>query len=148
MSLGSFFKKLWASIEKAFSNIGRESRVIISVSVNVVENLKKFVDSPAADIITALIPGNVDDTIKQRLRIILPQILTILKGFSVDEQLSNEQLKSVVVELNEAHPDVKKIMYHGIAALVTEKLSAQTSAPVAWMDAIPLVEYKKNFEAA
>jgi hypothetical protein len=150
MSLGNFLKKIWAAIEKVFGQIGKEARKVISVSHDVVENIKKFVDSPTADLITALIPGTADDAIKDRLRIILPQVLALLAGLR-DTQISDvdeQVLKAVVTDVNSMHPDAKKIFYHGIAALLTEKLSDQTDRPINWSESVALQEYHRKYEAA
>jgi hypothetical protein len=45
----------------------------------VTENIKNFTDSPVADVLTVLIPGDIDDKIKDWLRAKLPVILTELK---------------------------------------------------------------------
>jgi len=59
-----FIVKLFASVE-----------TFLPVGIDVVNKLKKFIDSPTADIITAIIPGTVDDAVKIWLRQYLPEIL-------------------------------------------------------------------------
>lgn len=49
------------------------------LGVLVTENIKNFVDSPVADVLTAIIPGDIDDEIKNWLRAKLPTILAELK---------------------------------------------------------------------
>jgi hypothetical protein len=59
-----------------FDGIPSELKTAIHIGVEVTENIKTFVDSPAADI---FIPGNIDDEVKSWLRAKLPAILTELK---------------------------------------------------------------------
>src|SRR4030081_251464 len=79
MSLQTFLSKIWNQVKALFDGIPAELKIAIHVGVIVTENIKNFVDSPAADVLTALIPGDVDDKIKNWLRAKLPAILTELK---------------------------------------------------------------------
>jgi hypothetical protein len=44
------------------------------IAVKVTEQLKNVIGSPVADLITALIPGELDNEIKYKLRKILPEV--------------------------------------------------------------------------
>src|SRR4051812_12293747 len=79
MSLKTFINKIWAEVKYLFENIPAELKTAIHIGVIVTENIKNFVDSPAAGILTTIIPGNIDDEIKGWLRSKLPTILTELK---------------------------------------------------------------------
>lgn len=48
-------------------------------SIQTVENIKAVIDSPVTDVLTALIPGNLDDLTKDALRKALPLVLQDLK---------------------------------------------------------------------
>jgi len=63
-----FFIKVW---KKVPSKLQDELKMIVKV----VENIKRVVDSPVADVITAIIPGEADDRMKEWLREVLPKIL-------------------------------------------------------------------------
>lgn len=45
-----------------------------AAAVKVTQAFKTFVDSPVADLLTALIPGELDDELKYKLRLVLPQV--------------------------------------------------------------------------
>lgn len=66
MSLESFLTRIWNQIKALFEGIPSELKTAIHIGVEVTENLKTIVDSPAADILTAIIPGNIDDEVKRR----------------------------------------------------------------------------------
>jgi hypothetical protein len=79
MSLTTFLSKIWAEVKSLFDNISPELKTAIHIGVVITENIKTFVDSPTADILTAIIPGELDDDLKNLLRAKLPGILTELK---------------------------------------------------------------------
>src|SRR6185312_12767521 len=79
MSLKTFITKIWGEIKALFEAIPVEMQNAVHIGVLVTENIKNFVDSPAADILTAIIPGDLDDEIKNWLRAKLPAILTELR---------------------------------------------------------------------
>jgi len=79
MSLKSFLSKIWAEVKSLFDGIPAELKNAISIGVVITEGIKTFVDSPAADVLTVIIPGTLDDDLKTLLRAKLPEILTELK---------------------------------------------------------------------
>lgn len=62
------FIKIW---KKVPHGLQKELNIIVKV----VENIKRVVDSPVADMITAIIPGEADDRMKEWLREVLPKII-------------------------------------------------------------------------
>src|ERR1700759_3516898 len=79
MSLQTFLTKIWNQIKELFNGIPAELKTAIHIGVVITENIKNFVDSPVADVLTAIIPGDIDDEIKNVLRAKLPVILSELK---------------------------------------------------------------------
>lgn len=70
------FKTKWPEfVVKLFNKIPKELKDKIAIGIVVVERIKIFIESPVADFVTAIIPGDLDDKIKERLRVILPIIL-------------------------------------------------------------------------
>lgn len=79
MSLKSFLHSIGHLFENIFGGLAHVSKVAIHWGVVITENMKNFVESDAADILTMLIPGQLDDKIKLKLRAALPDILIKLK---------------------------------------------------------------------
>lgn len=69
-------------IKKIYNKIPDDLKFKLSAIVQVVENIKTFVDSPTADLITEIIPGDLDDDLKDWLRKVLPAILEKYKDIS------------------------------------------------------------------
>ena len=77
MSLQSFLSKIWSEIKSLFQAIPAELQTAIHIGVVVTQNIKTFVDSPTADVLTAIIPGDIDDEINTLARRVTP-IRTIM----------------------------------------------------------------------
>jgi hypothetical protein len=68
-------KSLLLKIKLFILSLLVKAEVYIPIGISVVNKIKTFIDSPAADIITAIIPGTLDDAVKVWLRQYLPVIL-------------------------------------------------------------------------
>lgn len=94
--------KLVAWFKKLISNVQVKAKVVIPVVIEVVNNVKNFVDSPLADFITTVIPGNTDDAVVKSLRTILPKVLIEIRKWNtianIDDE--NEKLKAIINEFN------------------------------------------------
>lgn len=125
MSLGSFIKKIWEGLKAHFKRLPQDAKNAIHIGVIVVEKIKVFVDNPAVDILTALIPGDIDDKIKDKLREFLPKILTELRLADACGQLTDpaQITACAVATLQKIGDDfisdaAKKQFYDSIAVMV------------------------------
>jgi hypothetical protein len=93
--------KFKAWLVKTFIGVKKELRTIIPIAIDIVNNIKGFVDSGTADFLTSVIPGTVDDQVKTFLRAILPGILKGLHKWEsiINVSDTNEQLKLIIEEL-------------------------------------------------
>jgi hypothetical protein len=144
MSIGSFLKKMWDAVRKFFGSIGEEAKQVIVVAHDIVENIKAFVYSPGMDVLTAIIPTDIDNKIVDVLRAALPRILTSLTN--VDEVLNmdkDKELAAAIYRINEAPEEVRKVFYHGLASLITELVS---DGELSWSDSVAIQEYYYKFK--
>jgi len=95
------FLKIKTWIIKTFTNTKKELKTIIPIAIEVVNGIKKFIDSPTADFLTSVIPSTVDDQVKIFLRTILPSVLKGLHKWEsiINIEDENIQLKLIVEEL-------------------------------------------------
>jgi hypothetical protein len=140
MSLKTFLTKIWAGIESLFNSFPAELKTAIHIGVIVTENIKNFVDSPAADILTAIIPGDIDDEIKNWLRAKLPEILIGLKvddscGSLTDPQQITECAVKVVQGLA---GDVKSALLHSLSIFIAQTAS---NGKLTWTDGVTILEW-------
>jgi hypothetical protein len=149
MSLQTFLSKIWNEIKNLFAGIPAELKTAIHIGVLVTENIKNFVDSPAADVLTTLIPGDADDQIKDWLRAKLPTILTELKLADNCENLTDPaQITSCAVRvLQGLDGDIQSAFLHSLSVLVAQ---VAADGNLSWSDGVYLLEwyYQHNYKTA
>lgn len=141
----NFFKKLWTGIQKVFNALPKEFKSAIHIGVTVVDKMKAFVESGTADVITAIIPGDVDDKIKDALRKYLPKIVVEMK---LAEQCSgltdpNEIVACAIKTLQQIggdwiSDDAKKNFYDSLAVLIAQVAS---DGKLTWDDAKAVIKW-------
>jgi hypothetical protein len=148
MNLKSFLSKIWNEIKNLFAGIPAELKTAIHIGVIVAENVKTFIDSPAADILTALIPGDVDDKIKDLLRAKIPVILSELKLADSCQNITDPaQLTTCAVKVIQGlDGDIKSAFLHNLSILVAGVASDGT---LSWSDGVYLMEwyYQHQYKA-
>jgi hypothetical protein len=149
MSLQSFLTKIWTEIKSLFSGISPELQAAIHIGVIVTQNIKNFVDSPTADVLTAIIPGDIDDEIKNWLRAKLPEILTELKlADSCSELTDPAAITACAIKvLQGIDGDAQSAFLHNLSILVAE---VAADGKLTWSDGVYLLEwyYKNEYQAA
>jgi len=149
MSLKTVINEIWGEIETLFTSFPAELKTAIHIGVAVTENVKSFVDSPAADILTALIPGEIDDEIKNWLRAKLPAILTELKLADSCTGLSDPgQITACAVKvLQGLDGDVKSAFLHSLSVFIAQTAS---NGKLTWADGVAILQwyYENEFTKA
>lgn len=109
--LSLFISNFPVFITKLRKKIPTELDSNVDLIIQAVNNIKKFVDSPIADVLTDLIPGKADDAVKEWLRKWIPEVLTNL-GY----------LKDGVIKLTSE--DVERgAQIRGIATSLTQRFT-------------------------
>ena len=132
-----FLTKLWERIKALYLSLKPETKRAIAISIEVTTRLNNFVNSTEADILTALIPGNADDRIKENLRIILPEVLKELRLADSSMQSSDTIIRHAISKIDQLSGDAKSGFLHLIAVMIARKLNN-----ISWSDAVATVEYK------
>lgn len=139
MSIAGILNKIASFIKNLFSKVSVEIREAIEIAVIITENLKTFVDSQGADALTTLIPGTVDDELKDWLRQVLPVILVKLKLAQHNEK---NIMTKAIAELNAMDQQIKSVYLHSISVLCAREVSKNK---LSWSDGVYLLEwYYKN----
>ncbi|MCC8409800.1 hypothetical protein LJ707_12745 [Mucilaginibacter sp. UR6-1] len=139
MNIKAIINSIVKFIKNLFSKMPVDVKKAIEIGVLITENLKKFVDSPGADALTLLIPGEIDDKLKTWLRQALPQILIKLKLAIADDE---RVVALAAKELNKMDADVKRAYLHSISVLCAQ---AASEKKLTWSDGVYLLEwYYKN----
>jgi len=149
MSLKTFITKIWGEIKSLFDNFPADMQIAIHIGVEVTENIKNFVDSPAADILTAIIPGDIDDEINTLLRAKLPGLLAELKLADSCSGLTDPgQITACAVKvLQGLDGDLKSAFLHNLSVFVAQIAS---KGKLTWSDGVEILEwfYQNEFKTA
>jgi hypothetical protein len=148
MSLKTFINKIWTEVKSMFQNVPSELQTAIHIGVIVTENIKTFVDSPAADVLTAIIPGDLDDEIKNWLRAKLPSLLTELKladscgGLTDPQQITQCAIKV----LQGLTGDIKSAFLHNLSIFIAQ---VAAGGKLTWSDGVMILEwyYRNEYKA-
>ena len=152
MSIKTFLVKIWAEIETLFDNIPAELKLAAKVAVTVVENIKTVTDSPVIDVLTTIIPGDVDNDIVAVIRHALPTILTDLK--LVNEQLTQTGSSAIAAEgiktIATLSGDIKNAFLHDLGILLAQEIAKAKDHALSWADGVYVIEwyYQHQFKKA
>jgi len=116
------FKNFFQWLAKIFKELTAKTKQLTPEIIQIVTNIKNFVDSPGADFLTSVIPGTLDDTIQDLLKQYIPKLLDILNKVESIAAIedANERIKAIVNSIQLSEQDAKDILLHGIAAKLIE----------------------------
>jgi hypothetical protein len=149
MSLGSFIARLVGSIAKLFSNLPTELKSSVHIGVAVVAAFKALIDSPVTDIITAIIPTQIDDVIKDKLRQYLPIVLVEMRLVDATLNLTdpNEIAAAALKTIAALGADIRPGVLHQLSILIAQ---VAADGKLTWSDGVYIIEYyyKNEFQLA
>jgi len=138
--IGNFFKRLFGGTKKI-------AEKVIPIGIEVAENLKLFLDSPITPLLTAIIPGTVDDLVAARLKQILPQVLANLNlaNDCAKQTTPDKVVACVIAALKKLHPDDRDTYLLNIASKVNEALA---DGKLTWSEIVGLTDeiYKEKYK--
>jgi len=143
----SFFSRLWDHVKQLFGGLPHDLKVAIHIGVSVVEGFKTVLDSGVTDVLTAVIPGDVDDKIKDWLRAKIPTILTEMKLADQCSQLTdpNEITACAIGVLQKLDGDIKNAFLHNLSILIAQ---VAADGKLTWSDGVYLLQwYYENKDA-
>lgn len=96
-----WIKKFTAWLKTFFAKVDDQIKIILPIGISVVDKIKTFVDSPVADVVTTIIPGEFDDRLKNILRAFLPTALLNLRNWKELDDIKDqeEKLKAIILEI-------------------------------------------------
>lgn len=144
MANDNFFKRLFSGIARyfrdAFGKARKVAQDVIPVGIEVVEQIKLVMDSPIAPIVTALIPGQVDDLVAAKIKEYLPDILLKLKiaGECAQKKTNDEVIQCALAHLREYHPTARKAYFLNIASMLSAALA---DGKLSWAEIVMITQY-------
>lgn len=141
-------KKLFKKVKELYDVLLNRTKKWIPVAVNIVEGIKKVMDSEVDDVVLAIvkaaIPGETDDFIINKVKSVVEKWLPkILLELQITESIANiqdknEQLKAILAKIKVSSDETQNVFYHGLASLILEKLS---DGKITWSESVLLAEY-------
>lgn len=141
-------QRIWAFIEGLFSKLEKEVEKLVPVATNIVQGVKKVVESGTTgailEVIKFTIPGNTDDKIIDKaMEIVKEYIPKIAKQLGIIDAITeiedvNEQMIAVVNVLRDANDETQSDYWHELAAFI---LRALADGKITLGEAGAIVEY-------
>lgn len=132
-------KKIIRFLQRLLNKTKYYAKLYVHPSIQVVQGLKTFFDSPAVPILTAIIPGEVDNIIAGRIRTYLPIVLKVL-GYAdecINAKTDDAILQCAIAKIRLLNPDGQDAACHNIAALLSKYLS---DGRLTWRECIHIAE--------
>lgn len=135
-------KKIVDFITRLFTGISPILQKAVSIGATIAENVKNFdtANPIVADLITQLIPGTVDDKIKQKLREYLPKVVIQLRLVEAAKGLKDpdEIMLAAVKVIQQMDGDYKSAFLHNLSIIAAQVAS---DGKLSWSDAVYLLEW-------
>ena len=143
-----FFNKIVLFLTGLFSNLDRWIHEHVQPAIDLVQNLKSFVDSPVADLITAIIPGNVDDSIKLLLSTSLQKALDSLQVVKIEDSNADLQTKlnALLEYIKTLSPTMQNGVYFKLASEIAKAMGSTDSFKGHSVDLLVQMQYSKMKE--
>ena len=140
----TFFKKIWAFILMLVANPEQWNKNHVLPSIEIVENIKRIIDSGLAMAITSIIPGTWDDSLRVAFSSNLKVAIQLLTGVA---DLQDTALHKFFVQwLNDCTPDTRKALYKKLASLMANENAKMDGGGINGYssDLLVQLEYAKN----
>ena len=143
MSLKSFLIQIWADVKSIFEKLPGELQFAAQVAVTITQSIKTITDLPIAGIITALIPGDIDDKIKSWLNQQLPDILTSLRLVEVisESKDSDEIMASAIKIIQAMDKNIQNAFLHDLGILIAQEVAKAQNNTLSWSDGVFIIEW-------
>ena len=149
MSLKTFLEKILRYIKSLFNTIPNEVATALKIGITITENIKTLVNSPVADVLAAIIPGDIDNLIRNKLQLSLPVILTELKLVESSLTLTqpNTIVNAAIETIKTMDKNIKSGVLHQLSILITQVVADEK---LSWSDGVYLSQwyYENKFKTA
>ncbi|HMO32314.1 MAG TPA: hypothetical protein PKE63_07860 [Lacibacter sp.] len=118
-----FLKRIWKAISRLWNKVDDFTEQNVEQALRVTSGLKRFLESPAADILEAIIPGNVDALVRKHLLQATNTAVTALGIVDACKGLNDrEKLLCIINELQKLPKDGRDAVLFKLAALIAKYL--------------------------
>lgn len=139
-----FIQRLIETIKALFSGLSSKYKQALKVAVIVVDALYVAIESPAADVITAITPTVKDDLLLAWLRGYLPDFLKQFKLFESLADITDPQ--EIIVKVSEILQSLDTADKNGERLKIAVALAMDITADgkLDWADAVKIIQALKD----
>lgn len=139
-AVGRLLQRIGNAITSLFKGLDEATKALIPIAKEIVNNMKMIEATGVGDVITKILPGNLDDKLYAQLKDFLPKAIA---GLALVEDLANiedpnEKLRAILAKINGSTSNYKKVFYTGLAALILECIA---DGDFSWSDAVKVSNY-------
>ena len=122
-----FCTKINGQIRQALRQFDSYIDTHIDTALSITTQLKNSIASPVADIITAIIPGNLDDMVRGRLLFALDKAIEALAIADTCKLYTdmNDKLKCFIQQIQLREPDLRDALLQKLASLLAAHIDGQ-----------------------
>lgn len=125
-----FCQKITAKIKQLLRQFNTYVQDNVDTALKVTTALKAALESVPAQVLTAIIPTDIDETIRVRLVDILGKSIDVLSVVSAckDETTVEGKVQCFIKQLAQYAPAVQDALLHKLAAIIAAQLDGNTKA--------------------
>jgi hypothetical protein len=124
--LKNFFQKVREFFQQLFSGIDNFIANTVRPTILFLEALKTAIQNPSFDILTDIIPGNIDNKVLELLRKYLPVVIKKLNiVVSVRHINDDDYVKEYIKLLRESSPALRSALIFKTASLLIQELDGK-----------------------
>lgn len=120
------FKQIVNWVKGNLGNVLNQFKITSNTAVLIVGKIKNIVESEAVDVAVDLIPGQVDNLIVDKARLIIPIVikkLSLASGIIQESNTNSEAVAKFVEHLRSLNPEGRKAFWVTLAAELNIALS-------------------------
>lgn len=143
-----FFRRIVQFLKTLFTNVDAWIHEHIQPSIETVQRLKVVMDNPVIDAITALIPGDLDDKIKARIRTSLDTAIVKLAPLPeiINEQDPTQKILKLIAWIKSLSPSLQKGAMLRLASEMAVASGGTTEIKGHAVDLLTQMQYSKMTE--
>lgn len=118
-----FFKRIWKLISSLWNQADDYLEQHVEAALRVTTGFKRFLESPVADVVEAIIPGDIDRLIRQKLIEATTSAVSALGIIDTCKGLNDaDKFRCIVAELQKLPKAGRDAVLFKLAALITKYL--------------------------
>lgn len=143
-----FFRRIVQFIKTLFTNVDEWIHEHIQPSIETVQRIKGLMDNPAWDVLTAVIPGDLDDKIKEKIRTSLDKAIVTLAPIPdiINEPDMALKIAKLIEWIKSLSPSLQKGALLRLASEMAAASGGTTNVKGHAVDLLTQMQYSKLTE--